>query len=170
MEGLLVTNMESCERVLRKPDDYRGRAHLMWSATLALSGLTAAGLGKVAFPMHMIEHSLSALYDIPHGAGLAVVIPAWLRYQAERGAAKLGQFGRRIFAENNVSEKDWARHGIEQLTAWFVRIGCPIRLQDINVKSDDIPAIAANALALGRIWRMPEYSQETIETILQLAA
>jgi len=170
MEGLLATIMENCERVLRKPDDYDGRAHLMWSATLALSGLTAAGLGKVAFPMHMIEHSLSALYDIPHGAGLAVVIPGWLRYQAQIGAAKLGQFGQRIFPNHKMGGKDWALHGIEQLTAWFIKMGCPVRLQDINIHTEDIPAIAANALALGRIWRMPEYTQDSIEAILQLTA
>jgi len=170
MEGLLATIMENCERVLRKPDDYRGRAHLMWSATLALNGLTAAGLGKVAFPMHMIEHSLSALYDIPHGAGLAVVIPGWLRYQAETGAAKLAQFGRRLFPDRKTGTKDWAMHGIERLTAWFVKMGCPIRLKDIEVQIEDIPVIAENALALGKIWRMPEYTRETIETILQLAA
>ena len=51
----------------------------MWTATLALNGLTAAGLGRVGFPMHLIEHSLSALYDVPHGAGLAVVMLGWLR-------------------------------------------------------------------------------------------
>lgn len=170
MEGLLVTIMESCERVLLKPDDYHGRANLMWCATLALNGLTSAGLGKVGFPMHMIEHSLSALYDVPHGAGLSVVIPAWLRYQAKIGTAKLGQFGRRIFPKNKAGEKDWARHGIEQLTAWFVKVGCPVRLQDIKVDANDIPTIAANAIALGRIWRMPEYTQDKIETILQLAA
>jgi alcohol dehydrogenase YqhD (iron-dependent ADH family) len=170
MEGLLVTIMESCERVLCKPDDYSGRAHLMWSATLALNGLTTAGLGKVAFPMHMIEHSLSALYDIPHGAGLSVVIPGWLRYQAKSGTAKLAQFGRRIFPDNRGAGQDWATHGVEQLTAWFVKIGCPVRLQDIKVEIADIPAIAINALSLGRIWRMPEYSRERIEAILHLAA
>jgi alcohol dehydrogenase YqhD (iron-dependent ADH family) len=170
MEGLLVTIMESCERVLLRPDDYHGRAQLMWSATLALNGLTAAGLRKVAFPMHMIEHSLSALYDVPHGAGLAVVIPGWLRYQAQTGIAKLDQFGRRVFPNNRGGQQDWAAHGIEQLTAWFVKIGCPVRLQDIKVDIGDIPAIATNALALGRIWRMPEYTREKIETILHLAA
>jgi alcohol dehydrogenase YqhD (iron-dependent ADH family) len=170
MEGLLVTIMESCTQVLLKPDDYRGRANLMWSATLALNGLTAAGLGKVGFPMHLIEHSLSGLYDVPHGAGLAVVIPAWLRYQADLEAAKLDQFGRRIFSKDKDVGQDWATHGIDRLTAWFVKIGCPVRLRDIRIESADIPAIAANALALARIWRMPDYTRERIETILRLAA
>ena len=74
MEGLIKNSMDACERCLKDPRDYGGRANLMWTATLALNGLTAAGLGRVGFPMHMIEHSLSALYDVPHGAGLAVVL------------------------------------------------------------------------------------------------
>jgi alcohol dehydrogenase YqhD (iron-dependent ADH family) len=74
MEGLIENAMSACERCLHDPCDYEGRANLLWTATLALNGLTAAGLGRVGFPMHLIEHSLSALYDVPHGAGLAVVI------------------------------------------------------------------------------------------------
>ncbi|MCK5545104.1 MAG: iron-containing alcohol dehydrogenase, partial [Desulfobulbaceae bacterium] len=70
MEGLVINIMESCNRVMARPDDYNARADFMWCATLALNGLTAAGLGRVGFPMHLIEHSLSAIYDVPHGAGL----------------------------------------------------------------------------------------------------
>jgi alcohol dehydrogenase YqhD (iron-dependent ADH family) len=169
MEGLILSIMQNCEQALLKPHDYNSRASLMWSASLALSGLAAAGLGKVGFPMHMIEHSLSALYDVPHGAGLSVVIPAWLRWQAKQGAVKLEQFSKRIFPKHQSICTDWASYGIEQLTQWFVNIGCPVTLKDIEVESAEIPLIAANALALGKIWRMPEYTRETIETILRLS-
>jgi len=169
MEGLILSIMQNCEQVLLKPHDYNSRASLMWCASLALSGLTAAGLGKVGFPMHMIEHSLSALYDIPHGAGLSVIIPAWLRCQAEQEAVKLEQFSKRIFPKRQSICTDWVSYGIEQLTQWFVNIGCPVTLKDIEVETADIPLIAANALALGKIWRMPEYTQETIEAILRLS-
>ena len=169
MEGLIISIMQNCEQVLRKPHDYNSRASLMWCASLALSGLTAAGLGKIGFPMHMIEHSLSALYDVPHGAGLSVVIPAWLRWQAKQGAVKLEQLSKRIFPKRQGICTDWATYGIEQLTQWFVNIGCPVTLKDIKVESADIPLIATNALALGKIWRMPEYTRETIEPILHLS-
>ncbi len=168
MEGLTVSLMQNCEQALLKPHDYDSRASLMWSASLALSGFTAAGLGKIGFPMHMIEHSLSALYDVPHGAGLSVVIPAWLRYRAKQDAATLEQFGKRIFPKRQDAGTDWASHGIEQLRQWFVNMGCPVTLKDIGVESVDIPRIADNGLALGKIWRMPEYTRETIEDILYL--
>jgi alcohol dehydrogenase YqhD (iron-dependent ADH family) len=169
MEGLILSIMQNCEQALRKPHDYNSRACLMWSASLALSGLSAAGLGKVGFPMHMIEHSLSALYDVPHGAGLSVVIPAWLRWQTKQGAMKLEQFGRRIFPKLQGNGIDWPSYGIEQLRQWFINIGCPVTLKEIAVERTDIPLIAVNTLALAKIWRMPEYTGETIEAILRLS-
>jgi alcohol dehydrogenase YqhD (iron-dependent ADH family) len=169
MEGLILSIMQNCEQALYKPHDYNSRASLMWSASLALSGLAAAGLGKVGFPMHMIEHSLSALYDVPHGAGLSVVIPAWLRWQTKQGAIRLEQFSKRIFPKRQCNGIDWPSYGIEQLRQWFVNMGCPVTLKEIGVENEDIPLIAANSLALAKIWRMPEYTRETIEAILRLS-
>ena len=169
MEGVILSIMQNCEQALYKPHDYNSRASLMWSASLALSGLAAAGLGKIGFPMHMIEHSLSALYDVPHGAGLSVVIPAWLRWQTKQGEIKLAQFSKRIFPKHQGSGTDWPSHGIKQLRQWFVDRGCPVALKDIGVETTDIPDIAANTLDLAKIWRMPEYTRGKIEAILRLS-
>ncbi len=172
MEGLITNAMEACNRCLEDPDDYDARADLMWTATLALNGLTAAGLGRVGFPMHMIEHSLSALYDVPHGAGLAVVIPAWLRWFSRSNPRRIAALGARIFPPPGLQ-----RPGTEQMAArtitilrnWFGRINAPISLQELDIPQQDIPAIAVNALALAKIWKLHEYSRETIEEILRLA-
>jgi len=67
MEGLAMSVMDACERCLKDLHNYQARADLMWAAALALNGLTAAGLGKVGFPMHMVEHSLSASTMYPTG-------------------------------------------------------------------------------------------------------
>ena len=91
MEGLIINLMEACDEALAEPNNYPARANLMWCATMALNGWTAAGLGMVGFPMHMIEHSMSALYDVPHGAGLSVVIPAWMHWAAARRPQKFAQ-------------------------------------------------------------------------------
>lgn len=168
MEGLLLNNMESCERVLANPFDYQARADAMWAATLSLNGLTAAGLGKVGFPMHLIEHSLSALYDVPHGAGLSVVIPGWMRYQATRQPARFARFGKRIFQVDQGDEAEMAAGGIKRLKNWFTKVGSPVNLTEIGVSMADIPEIAANALPLAKIWRMNDYNQEKIEEILRL--
>ncbi len=170
MEGLLINIMESCDQVMKNPTDYQGRSNLMWCATLALNGLTGAGLGKVGFPMHMIEHSLSALYDIPHGAGLSVVVPAWMAHQSEGNPTKFAQFGERVFKISKEKSSEQAAASIEKLKKWFNKIGCPTKLQDIHVPAEDISKIAQNALDLGKLWRMREYSLEKIEAVLRLCA
>ncbi len=169
MEGLVLNSMESCNRVMARPDDYQARADLMWTATLALNGLTGAGLGKVGFPMHMIEHSLSAFYDVAHGAGLSVVIPAWLRSQSTLQPDRLAQFARRVFDCRGEDTTLLATEGIARLEQWFTAVNSPTRLQQLNIPIRDIPEIAANALALGKVWRIDGYDQGRIEAILRLA-
>lgn len=168
MEGLIINAMESCERCLKDPSDYTARADLMWTATLALNGLTAAGLGKVGFPMHMIEHSLSALYDIPHGAGLSMIIPGWLKWQAKRDPQKIIQLGNRVFNLDRREVEPNAEVTIKVLENWFSSVNSPIRLAESDIPPDDIPNIAQNALQLAKIWRLGEYTQQTIEDILFL--
>ncbi len=168
MEGLIRNAMESCDRCLADPRDYQGRADLMWTATLALNGLPAAGLGRVGFPMHMIEHSLSALYDVPHGAGLSAVIPGWLRWQSGRDPKKIRQLGERIFNFKEKGVESSAATTIKILENWFGRVNSPIRLAELDIPPADIHAIAGNAVHLAKIWRLKEYSRETIEEILYL--
>jgi len=160
--------MDSCDRCLVDPHDYQARADLMWTATLALNGLTAAGLGRVGFPMHMIEHSLSALYDVPHGAGLSMVIPGWLRWHSIRETRKIIQLGERIFDFQLRDIEPTAYATIKILENWFSRINSPIRLSESGIPPADIPAIADNALKLAKIWRLDQYSREDIEGILSL--
>lgn len=168
MEGLVLNIMESCERILQDPHDYQGRADLMWCATLALNGLTAAGLGMVGFPMHMIEHSLSALYDVPHGAGLSTVIPGWMRYQAELAPAKFAQLAERVFGIKKQDRHEAALEGIQELQAWFNSVDSPTDLAGLDIPASAIPEIAENCLGLAKLWRLREYTKEKIEAILRL--
>ncbi len=168
MEGLIITIMESCERVLKDLSDYQGRADLMWCATLALNGLTGAGLGKVGFPMHLIEHSLSGIYDVPHGAGLSVVIPGWMRHASQERPVKFAQFAQRIFKIAGEDTATMAAEGISRLEAWFQSVNSPTDLGALDIPEADIPKIAENCLALAKVWRMREYTKEKIESILKL--
>lgn len=166
MEGLIINAMESCNRVLANLDDYQARADLMWTATLALNGLTGAGLGKVGFPMHMIEHSLSAFYNVPHGAGLSAVIPGWMRYQARHIPKRFSQFAERVFDIRQGTAQDKASKGINKLTEWFTFINSPTTITHLNIPAENISRIAGNAIELAKVWRMKEYNKELIETIL----
>jgi alcohol dehydrogenase YqhD (iron-dependent ADH family) len=168
MEGLAMSIMESCNHALLDSVNYQARASLMWSAALALNGLSAAGLGKVGFPMHLIEHSISALYGVPHGAGLSVVIPGWLQYQAGINSTRMCQFFRRVFDIKQLNEEETVKHGISVLTGWFKHSGAPVTLQGLGIDPKEIKRLATNALPQAKIWRMREYTQERIEIILKL--
>ncbi|WPD25052.1 MAG: iron-containing alcohol dehydrogenase [Candidatus Electrothrix scaldis] len=176
IEGLILDAMESCDRCLADPSDYDGRANLMWTATLALNGLTAAGLGRVGFPMHMIEHSLSALYDVPHGAGLSVVIPGWLQWYLGQDPARIARLGRGILPPAEQQELAgqgdtvMAERTITFLRTWFSKVKSPVSLAELDIPAEDIPRIAENALGLAKVWRLNQYSQEIIEDILRRCA
>ena len=168
MEGLVISCMDSCDRVLGNLEDYNARADLMWAATLALNGMTGAGLGKVGFPMHLIEHSLSALYNVPHGAGLSVIIPGWMIYQAQRTPEKFAQFAERVFGKTSGPMEKKVAEGIQALLSWFVKVKSPTNLTALKIPAQDIPKIAKNAVGLAKVWRMNDYTEEKIEEILKL--
>jgi len=168
MEGLLINLMESCEAALADPCNYPARGNLMWCATMALNGWTSAGLGLVGFPMHMIEHSMSAMYDVPHGAGLATVIPAWMRWRAAQHPAKFAQFANRVFDVGKGGGQTAAGEGIKKLQAWFERIQVPTYLRSLGIPQTAIPALVENCQTQARIWRLREYSPANIKEILEL--
>lgn len=168
MEGLLQNIMAACDLVMANPTDYEGRAELMWCAALALNGLTAAGLGRVSLPMHMIEHSLSALFNVPHGAGLSVVVPAWMRYNAAKNPTKTAQLAARLFHLQDNDTGRLAGRGIGALQGWFQKVGGPTTLSQLEIRESDIDALAENATALAKLWRLREYGKEEITTVLRL--
>ena len=168
VESIVHTVMESTDKILQKPDDFEARASMMWGATLALNGLTTAGIGNYAFPNHMIEHSLSAIYTIPHGAGLSIVLSGWMKYQYKKNPEKFAQFAKRIFNINGTSEEETAYNGINALIDWFKKINSPTTLSEMNIPAKDIPEIAQNATMLAEKWGLHDYTKEVIHDILTL--
>ena len=168
MEGLIENAMSACDRCLKDPRDYNARADLMWTAALALNGLSAAGLGRVGFPMHLIEHSLSALFDVPHGAGLAVVMLGWLRAHGESHANRIAQLGRRVFGIAAPTDRETALQTTQALHRWLLSIAVPTTLKDLDILPEDIPRLSENTQGLARIWRLREYDPERVASILRL--
>ncbi|MCP4398473.1 MAG: iron-containing alcohol dehydrogenase, partial [bacterium] len=168
VEGLVKTVMECAERLLEDLEDYQARATLMWASTLALNGLPVAGIGCFEFPTHMIEHSLSSMYDIAHGAGLSIVTPGWMKYACKKSPAKLAQFAERVFGIQEESAEKTAKKGIETLQAWFDKIGSPTTFAAGNIPVGDIPQIAENAEQTAVLWELKGYTKEVIIEILNL--
>ena len=164
VESIIKTVMETTEILLENPNDYDARAEFAWVAIQGLNGLTPAGTEGGSFPNHMIEHSLSALYNVPHGAGLAVVIPAWMKWYKEQNLAQFKRFSKEIFNDDN------ADIGIKKLEEWFKKIKAPTTLKELNIPKDGIEELAINAHELANIWGFGGvYSKETIIEILEKA-
>jgi len=168
VEGLMKTIMESTEVILKEPADYDARAKMMWAATLAFNGLTTAGMGMISLPAHMIEHSLSAIYDIAHGAGLSIVLPGWMFYYIEKDPVKFARLGREIFGIEDDDNLKAGIEGISRLKEWFSSIGSPVSLGEANIPEEDIEKIAENAHVLARAWGLRDYTEEIIVDILSL--
>jgi hypothetical protein len=164
VEGIIKTVIETTDLIMAEPSHAQARASFMWTATLALNGLTPAGIGEYSFPNHMIEHALSAIYNIPHGAGLSIVMPAWMKWYIARNPSQFERFAKEIFG------LDSGTTGIEALEQWFVTIKSPVRLSEVGIPATDIETIAENAEGLARQWGIGGlYPRDTIAEILRLA-
>jgi len=168
VENLMRTLMEAAEICLKDPADYNARANFMWSATLGFNGLTTAGMGIVGYPAHMIEHSLSAMYDVPHGAGLSIVLPAWMTWASRKNPAKFARLAREVFSVKIKDDAKAAARGISKLKSWFVSIKTPVKLREVNIPRKDIGKIADNAVTLAETWKLSGYTKEVISDILKL--
>ncbi|MBI5646646.1 MAG: iron-containing alcohol dehydrogenase [Ignavibacteriae bacterium] len=166
VESLLRTIRGVIPTILEKPDDYQARAVMMWCATYALNGMTSAGMGGAAFPVHMIGHALSALYDTPHAASLAIVLPGWLRVVRDEKAKKIAQLGRAVFGVTETDDTAAVDATITSIVAWLRSINTPASLAEGGILAQDIPRIAANARRLAALWSMEKYDEDYIARIL----
>lgn len=163
-ESIIKTVIETTDAIMKDPDDYEARANFAWSATMALNGLTTSGAEGYTFPNHMIEHSLSALFNIAHGAGLAIVIPAWMRWYMNKNPQQFRRFAKEVF---NLESGE---AGVDALEAWFRKIGAPVRLSETGIPADAVDAVAANAARTAQAWGFGEiYAQRVIREILEEA-
>lgn len=137
-EGLLRTIMEQGKHAYDEPRNYDARANIMWAGTLAHNGICGTGR-REDWASHFMEHEISAVYGVAHGAGLAVVIPAWMTYVAHRNPSKIAQFARNVMGVSGVSDElATAIEGIQRLRAFFRSIGMPATFADMGINSPDI--------------------------------
>lgn len=149
-EAVLKTIIHEAPRVIEAPDNYEARANIMWAGMLAHNNI--CGVGRVQdWASHHIEHELSALYDVTHGAGLAVIAPLWMRYVLESNPHKLVLFATRVW-DIAMDESDLhgvALKGIEAFEAFLKKIGMPSSFAEIGAREEDIE-LMTNKLMNGR--------------------
>lgn len=161
VEAIINTVIETTETLLAEPGDYAARAEFAWASTQALNGLIYAGTAGFSYPNHMIEHSLSALFNVPHGAGLSVIMPAWMKWYQSHNPAQFDRFAKHIFSLDSGAE------GIAALEKWFDKIGTPTRLSQLGITAADLPATIDNVLNNAKWFGIAGiYDREVITTIL----
>lgn len=164
VETIVATVIETTETLLDNPADYDARAQFAWAATQALNGLLYAGTGGYSYPNHMIEHALSAQFNVPHGAGLSVIMPAWMKWYHTRNPAQFDRFATTVFGV------DGAEAGIAALTRWFDQIGTPTRLSQLGIREADLAETTEIVLGNARYFGMADtYTREVVTAILHHA-
>ena len=164
VEAIIRTVIETTEILIEDPLNYNARAEFAWASTQALNGLIYSGTSGYSYPNHMIEHSLSALYNVPHGAGLSVVMPAWMKWYHTQNPQQFERFAREIFGKSTALE------GIEALENWFNKVGTPTRLSQFNIASSELPVILENVLGNASYFGVASiYTQDVSTEILNNA-
>ena len=135
MEGMMKTIIKYTPVALQEPDNYEARANLMWTSSWAINGFINGGKRK-AWSCHPIEHELSALYDITHGLGLAIVTPRWMEYCLdETTVSKYVQFGVNVFGiDATLPAMEIAREGIRRLSVFFFDFFGSIQNKQANIR------------------------------------
>ena len=140
-EAVMRTVIEESARVMADPCDYQARANIMWAGTLAHNDI--CGAGRVQdWASHGIEHELSALYDCAHGAGLAVVMPAWMTYVHATDDARFARFARNVFGVGiGADDGEAALAGIAAFRGWLKSLALPLTFAELGAKEEDIPLL-----------------------------
>lgn len=164
VEAIINTVIDTTETLLANPADYAARAEFAWASTLALNGLIYAGTAGFSYPNHMIEHALSALFNVPHGAGLSVIMPAWMKWYHDRNPVQFQRLARYVFGVET------GKQAIAALESWFDKIGTPTRLSQLGIGEAELPAITDNVLGNAQWFGIADiYSRDVVTIILRNA-
>ena len=160
IENILKTVIHTTNVLLKNPSDYETRGEFAWAASQALNGSTRAGVEGNRFDTHLLEHSLSALYDVPHGAGLAVVLPTWMKWHMQMNPLRYERFARNVFGVQTKEE------GVEAYKNWVISIGAPVTLGSVHITKEEVDKIAAHIFRTIEISRMQAlYPLETLKDL-----
>jgi alcohol dehydrogenase YqhD (iron-dependent ADH family) len=174
-EGVILTAIEWGPKAVANGKDLEARTQIQWASIVALNGFVNAGTNG-GYPVHLIEHTLSAYHDVTHGAGLSVVNPSWMRYAARHRPQKFGQFAERIFGLNakGSDNLDCALKGVGRFEAFLKSIGCPTRLSEMNIDNTLIKRYAQDTLRIihdenGNLPGRPAMTEADIIAVLNAA-
>lgn len=172
VEGIIATAMTYGPLAISEPANIRAREQIQWASIVALNGWAQAGV-RAPYPVHAIEHVLSAHTDVAHGAGLAILSPAWMRYAAKTRPQKFAQMGRNLFSITDHDDATASAKAIDALEAFFKGLGAPTRLADIGIGSADLTSYSSDTIRLsgynGRLPSLPPMTEQDILAVFEAA-
>ncbi len=140
-EGIMKTLVEIGPKVLEDPLNYNYRAEIMWAGMLAHNNIVGNGREQ-DWASHLIEHELSGIYDIAHGAGLAVIFPAWAKYVYKHDVKRFAMYARNVFNVEEEDDEKAAVKGIEAMENFFASLGLKTRLRDLGIDDSHFEEMA----------------------------
>ncbi len=169
-EAVLLTMVKEGPRAIADPANYQVRANIMWAGTVDHNGVVGCGRSQ-DWNSHAIEHELSALYDCAHGAGLAVIMPAWMEYVVDHNVMRFAQMATRVFGcqMNFENPKATALEGIKAFRRFLHSIGMPINFAELGAKEEDIPKMVEK-LNPGDGWGFVPLKAKDVTAIYTIAA
>lgn len=171
MEGLMKTIIKYAPIAMTKPDDYEARANLMWASSWAINGFVRGGKEQ-AWSCHPIEHELSAIYDITHGLGLAILTPRWMTYTLdETTVSKFYQFGCNVFGIcSELEPMEVATQSIERVKHFFYdTLGLQRTLTEIGIDDRHFSVMAEKAVKLGALpYAFKPLDKQDVEKIFRM--
>lgn len=171
-EAVLLTMIKETPRVIAQPDNYEARANIMWAGTVAHNDIVGVGRSQ-DWNSHGIEHELSALYDCAHGAGLAVIMPAWMEFVYKHDVMRFAQMAVRIWGcqMNFEFPDETALEGIACFRSFLHSIGMPINFEQLGAKEEDIPLLVEKfGIGDGKTGGFVHLTAQDIATIYRIAA
>ncbi len=171
-EAALRTIISNIPTVLREPVNYAARAEVMWTGTIAHNDLLGTGR-EGDWASHSIEHELSALYDVAHGAGLAIVFPAWMKSVYRHDVSRFARFACEVWdvEMDYFDPEKTALEGIKCMEAFFHTLGLPIRLSEMWIPADRFDEMAGKCTGKGKgtTGNFVKLNKKAVIEILRLA-
>ena len=173
-EGLIKAVIKSSHVLKKEPQNYEARAQVMWAGSLSHNGLTGCGNNAGDWATHQIEHELSGMFDVTHGAGLAAVWASWARYVYKENPARFAQLARNVFGISETDNEQAALKGIKAMEDFFRSIGMPVSLKELKVNAGeeqiDTMALKCSFNKTRTIGTFKKLGYEDLKLIYQAAA
>jgi alcohol dehydrogenase len=169
-EGLLLTVMEAAPKLLNDLENYDHRATVLYSGTMALNGMLSMGF-RGDWATHNIEHAVSAVYDIPHGGGLAILFPNWMKHNLHVKPERFKKLAVRVFDVNpeGKTAEEVGLEGIEKLREFWNSIGAPSSLADYDINDSQLEVMADKAMINGEFGNFTKLTKDDVLKIYQMS-